>query len=263
MVDDNFQQCECTVLLNECLKGLYWRMRLDAPGICASARPGQFVHLLLPALEGHVLRRPFSICDVQGNTLTLVYKTVGDGTRSMTSIPTGTSLDLLGPLGHGFTAFSGKRPSLLLGGGYGCAAMLFAARRLVEAALPPPVVLLGARTREDILLVQEFEELGCTVRISTDDGSCGVRGYVSAAAEKLAEARRPDIIYACGPAPLLKYAAGLAERLGIRCQLSLEQRMGCGVGACLVCACKVRTGGGYKRVCKDGPVFEASDVELD
>lgn len=267
MADDNFQQCECTVLLNECLKGLYWRMRLDAPGICASARPGQFVHLLLPALEGHVLRRPFSICDVQGNTLTLVYKTVGDGTRSMTSIPTGTSLDLLGPLGHGFTAFSGKRPSLLLGGGYGCAAMLFAARRLVEAALPPPVVLLGARTREDILLVQEFEELGCTVRISTDDGSCGVKGRITLLLEEELGKSPDDIcITSCGPRPMLEAVARLAAtRPDCKCEVSLDERMCCGVGACFGCVLKVKDasapeGWKYLRSCKEGPVFNAAEI---
>ena len=227
---------------------------LDCPELADEVRPGQFADIRCGSFT---LRRPISICEKSANGIRLVFEVRGEGTEWLAGRETGGTLDLLAPIGNGFELISGAN-ALLIGGGIGVPPLLELAKYYGNSAS----AALGFRHGGAVILERDFASR-CETVIATEDGSCGVRGYVSAAAEKLAEARRPDIIYACGPAPLLKYAAGLAERLGIRCQLSLEQRMGCGVGACLVCVCKVRTGGGYKRVCKDGPVFEASDVELD
>lgn len=260
-------QILCQVLSNECLQGSYWRMRLNAPAICQDARPGQFIHLQVPQLEGHILRRPFSICDVQGDTLTLVYKVVGTGTNAMPHILPGTELDLMGPLGHGFSPLPQDRDCCLLGGGYGCAAMLFAARRAVESGRKPPVALLGARSQGDILLAKEFAELGCEVRISTDDGSLGVQGRITVLLEELLKSSPDAFLAACGPRPMLKAVAlmAAANAPGSLCEVSLDERMCCGVGACFGCVLKVKDettpeGWKYLRSCKEGPVFPAETI---
>ncbi len=226
---------------------------LNCPELAGEARPGQFADI---RCGGFTLRRPISICEKREDGIRLVFEVRGEGTEWLAGRETGETLDLLAPLGNGFELLHGAN-ALLIGGGIGVPPLLELAKYYKNNA----AAALGFRHGDAMILERDFAAR-CETAVATEDGSRGVKGYVSAAAEKLAEKRRPDIIYACGPTPLLKYAAELAERTGARCQLSLEQRMGCGVGACLVCACKVRTGEGYKRVCKDGPVFEASDVEL-
>ncbi len=259
-------QCSAILLSQEHLQGAYWRMRLHAPQICALAQPGQFVQLRLPGLEGHILRRPFSICDVEGETLTLVYKVVGEGTQSMPRLSPGESLDLLAPLGHGFSPVSPERPLVLLGGGYGCAAMLFTARRHREAGAPAPRVLLGARSQGDILLVREFEALGCPVEISTDDGSLGTCGRITVLLEKVLQESPGAFLQACGPRPMLKAVAQMAfSEPRCRCEVSLDERMCCGVGACFGCVVKAKDpdapeGWKYLRSCKEGPVFSAEEI---
>ncbi len=226
---------------------------LDCPELADEVRPGQFADI---RCEGFTLRRPISICEKRSDGIRLVFEVRGEGTRWLAGRRAGETLDLLAPLGNGFELIKGAR-ALLIGGGIGVPPLLELAKYYGDDA----AAALGFRHGGAVILERDFASL-CETAIATEDGSRGVRGYVSAAADALAEKRRPDIVYACGPSPLLKYAAALAERLGVRCQLSLEQRMGCGVGACLVCACKVKADEGYKRVCKDGPVFEATDVEL-
>ena len=259
-------QLLCQVLSNDRLQGGYWRMRLDAPAICRDAQPGQFIHLQVPQLEGHILRRPFSICDVQGDNLTLVYKVVGNGTNAMQFIPSGTQLDLLGPLGHGFAPLPTDRLCCLLGGGYGCAAMLFAARRAVESGRKPPLVLLGARSQGDILLEKEFAELGCEVRISTDDGSLETQGRITLLLDEVLKNAPDAFLAACGPRPMLKAVALMAAKSPASlCEVSLDERMCCGVGACFGCVLKVRDdtapeGWKYLRSCKEGPVFPAENI---
>lgn len=241
-------------------------MRLNAPAICADACPGQFIHLQVPNLEGHILRRPFSICDVKDSTLTIVYKVVGKGTDAMQSIAAGVSLDIIGPLGHGFAAAPKSRPYFLLGGGYGCAAMLFTARRAIEGGCPPPTVLLGARSKADILLAEDFAALGCDVKLATDDGSLGVQGRITVLLET-ALAQSPDaFLAACGPRPMLKAVSLMAEKSpSCTCEVSLDERMCCGVGACFGCVLKVKDstteqGWKYLRSCKEGPVFPAETI---
>lgn len=262
----SIHQVSCSIISNTRLHGNYWRLLLNAPEICKDAKPGQFIHLQVPNLEGHVLRRPFSICDVQSDTLAIVYKIVGKGTEAMQSIVSGMVLDVIGPLGHGFTEAPKDRPYFLLGGGYGCAAMLFTARDAINHGCKPPTVLLGARSKADILLVEEFTALGCNVQIATDDGSMGTQGRITVLLEQ-ALAQFPNaFLAACGPRPMLKAVALMSEKSAdCTCEVSLDERMCCGVGACFGCVLKVKDetseqGWKYLRSCKEGPVFPAESI---
>ncbi len=259
------KQESCKILAHNVIQGSYWRLRLNAPAICAEAQPGQFVHVSIPGLEGHILRRPFSICDVNGDELTLVYKSVGTGTRGLNNVSVGSELDILGPLGHGFTPLPVDRTAYLGGGGYGCAAMLFVAHRAVAEGKPAPVILLGARTKDDILLVDEFTKLGCEVQITTDDGSMGTKGRITVVVEPLLNNHPDAWLATCGPKPMMAAISRLAEMFPqATCEVSLDEIMCCGVGACFGCVikCKADTPSGwaYKRSCKEGPVFNAKDV---
>lgn len=263
--DNTLFQTPAAVLQQEHLQESYWRLRLHAPEICAAARPGQFVQVAVPSLEAHILRRPFSICDVNGDVLTLVYKVVGAGTDALTQCREGDTLDVLGPLGHGFSPIPTDRTTILLGGGYGCAAMLFTAHD-TPANAPNPTVLLGARSKGDILLADEFASLGCKVEIATNDGSLGRQGFVTVLLEEELQ-RHPDaFLMACGPRPMLKAVAQIAEKNpACRCEISLDERMCCGVGACFGCVVKGKDtsapeGWRYLRSCKEGPVFPAEAI---
>ena len=213
-----------TILRNEPLTDAVWRLVLEGDTQWIT-RPGQFVDI---ALEGRFLRRPISVCDADERTVTLIYKVVGEGTRQMAAMPPGARLDL------------GVPPL------YGLAKALLAAGRRVT-------VVLGFNTAAEIFYADEFERLGCTTVVATADGSRGVKGFVTTA---IAE-RVPDFgyFYACGPLPMLRALCDTVEQEG---QLSFEERMGCGFGACMGCSC--RTKQGTKRVCKEGPVFEKSEV---
>lgn len=211
----------------------------------AVAAPGQFVNLALP---GKFLRRPISVCDWDEGGLTLLVKEAGEGTRELVRMPPGTELDVLSGLGNGFDlSRAGSRP-VLAGGGIGAAPLFGLARRMIESGTPPAAVALGFRTAEDAFYTEEFAALGCPVLLSTEDGSLGSRGFVTDLIQTL-----PDCAYAmaCGPLPMLRAVHSLPQLRGG--QFSFEARMGCGFGACM--GCTVPTAGGYKRICKDGPVL--------
>ena len=208
----------------------------------ACSRPGQFAELSLP---GFFLRRPISVCNVEGDTLTLIYKCVGRGTEALSKMRTG-SLHLLTGLGNGYdTRLSGERP-LLIGGGVGVPPLYLLARTLLREG-KQPAVILGFNKAAELFLAEEFRSLGIPVTVTTADGSCGQKGFVTDAARD----REYSYFYACGPKPMLRALCGQMKTSG---QLSLEERMGCGFGACM--GCSVKTKNGFKRVCKDGPVFE-------
>ncbi|WP_298065878.1 dihydroorotate dehydrogenase electron transfer subunit [uncultured Mailhella sp.] len=204
--------------------------------------PGQFVEI---ALDGCFLRRPISVCDYDSQGLTLIYKIVGRGTEAMSALKAGARLDLLCGLGRGFDpSAAGERP-LLVGGGVGVPPLYRLARLLLAAGTRPEVVL-GFNRAEEMFYVREFEELGAHVTVTTVDGSFGVRGFVTAALPEGC-----THVFACGPMPMLKALYGATQ--GIPGQFSLEERMGCGFGACM--GCSIMTTEGSRRVCKDGPVF--------
>lgn len=236
------------ILTNEPLTDTVWRMRLGGDTQWITA-PGQFVNI---ALEGQFLRRPISVCDCDAATLTLIYKVVGEGTAQMSRMSPGGELDLLTGLGNGFTLKESSQRPLLVGGGVGVPPLYNLARRLLAAGRPVEVVL-GFNTAREIFYEEEFRALGCSVTVATADGSRGVRGFVTTAiAERGLDF---DYFYACGPLPMLR---ALCEGVPQDGQLSFEERMGCGFGACMGCSCKTKYGN--KRICKEGPVLEKGEI---
>lgn len=225
------------------------------------AVPGQFVSLYCH--EGsRLLPRPISICEIKqaDRMLRVVYRIVGDGTREFSELSTGDTIDVVGPLGNGFTRKAGK--AILIGGGIGIPPMLQLAKAL-SAEKQQVQVVLGYRDG-DLFLKEEFEPYA-EVFVSTEDGSVGTKGNViDAIRDKQLTA---DEIYACGPVPMLRGVKAFAEEMGIEAQISMEERMACGIGACLACVCQSKETDSHshvknKRVCKDGPVFYANEIEL-
>ena len=241
----HFEQAVYTVTEQSMLAPQLMKMRLCGPTAAISA-PGQFVNIALP---GFFLRRPISICDWDEQGLTIIYKIVGEGTRYMAALTSGAQLDVLCGLGNGFdTSCSGERP-LLVGGGAGVPPMYGLAKALLQQGRQP-IALLGFNRAEEIYLAEDFHALGVETIITTMDGSCGVRGVVT-------DALPADYsyFYACGPIPMLK---ALAEAAATEGQLSFEERMGCGFGACMGCTCTTKYG--YKRICREGPVLKKEEV---
>lgn len=206
--------------------------------------PGQFVNV---KLADKFLRRPISIADWNENSITLLYKVVGKGTDQMSKLKVGETLDLLTGLGNGFSVVDSESP-LLVGGGIGLAPLYALCKRLKNAT-----VVIGSATKEELFYVDEFKALGANVIVSTDDGSEGVKGFVTDAIK--ANGKEWDYFYCCGPMIMMRNLSGMMDCDG---QLSLEERMGCGFGACVGCTLETRNG--FKRVCKDGPVFRKEDI---
>ncbi|WP_035245911.1 dihydroorotate dehydrogenase electron transfer subunit [Desulfogranum mediterraneum] len=235
------------------------RVSLLAPTIARAARPGQFVMVAAGSSRDPLLRRPFSIHNVTADgEVVLLYKIVGQGTRLLAQLRVGQSIDLVGPLGKGFS-LSPDTPACLVGGGMGIAPLLFLAKALCSSPRPQEhAILLGARTRDELApLVEDFRELGYPVHAATDDGSYGHHGFVT---ELFQEHSTPaHEVCVCGPTPLMAAIARQCLQAGNRCQASLETHMACGLGACLGCTIQAQ-GGGYKHVCKHGPVFDANEV---
>lgn len=278
------------VVMQEMVAPGCYRLIFFSPEIALLARPGQFVHVrITPGLDP-LLRRPFSIHAVNGQTggVALLYRVVGRGTRLLAEKKKGEFLDVIGPLGRGFTFPAAGQRVALVAGGIGIAPLYFFLQTLAGAGNFPDV-LLGARTAEELLLVREVQELVnggvrkeqlkngrpdsidgslCPspgrVMVATDDGSCGHRGPVTDLLARLLAEKKVEMVYACGPVAMLRSVSLLIEQFGVAGELSLEERMGCGIGACLACVCKTRQENGqdfsYRRVCLEGPVFKASEV---
>ena len=212
----------------------------------AITRPGQFVNL---RLDGLYLRRPISVCDLERETLTLIYKVVGKGTAQLSEMLPGQSIPVLTGLGNGYdTALSGDRP-LLIGGGVGVPPLYLLAKQL-RAQGKAVSVILGFNTASELFYEQEFRAIGCEVSVTTVDGSRGVKGFVT-------DALPEDYthVYTCGPEPMLR---AVFRRIRTGGSFSFEKRMGCGFGACMGCSCKTVTG--YKRICKEGPVLQKEEI---
>ena len=231
---------------NEALTDVVYKMVLEGD-TSAITNCGQFVDLRLPE---KYLRRPISVCDYDESTLTLIYKVVGSGTEIMAGLPVGTKLDVLTGLGNGYdTSLSGDRP-LLVGGGVGVPPMFNLCKKLIAEGKKPQVVL-GFNVKNEIFLANDFRNLGADVYIATADGSVGTRGFVTDVIKNLDY----TYFYSCGPMPMFKAMEQVMTTQG---QYSFEERMGCGFGACM--GCTIQTKSGYKRVCKDGPVFFREEV---
>ena len=240
----------------------YRLLRMAAPGIAPDVQPGQFVHIRLPAPEDALLRRPFSVFKADDRCVEILYKAVGRGTSAMVDLVPGQTLSLIGPLGRGFPPVSTDRLPVLVAGGYGMAALYLTAARAPRAG----VAFFGGRTRTDILCVPDFEALGWRVVVATEDGSLGERGLVTAALDPWLASRPPGEVpelFACGPNEMLREVGRRAERHGCRAWISMDRNMGCGVGACLTCVCRVRDpqrGSVWARCCREGPVFDSRDI---
>lgn len=249
---------QCPILSKiEIAPGIY-DVTLKAPGIAALASSGQFVNVLC---ETFTLRRPISICgfDKEKGTLRLVFEVRGEGTKWMSQSTEGEKFSVVGPLGRGFDVKDPSQKAVFVGGGIGVPPLLEAAKAYGENA----TVIVGFRTASASILVDDFKKNGNHVQLATDDGSAGHHGFVTQLLQKHLDENPCDVIYACGPTPMLKAVADEAEKRGVFCKVSMEQRMACGVGACMVCVCKTLTPKGddrYAQVCKNGPVFNAKEV---
>ena len=231
---------------NEQIAKNVYRMQLggDTIGIL----PGQFVNI---RVEGQFLRRPISVCNIADGILTIIYKVVGVGTEAMRHLPVGTQLDVLTVLGNGYDLTKAGDQPLLVGGGVGVPPMYMLARQLREMGKEVKVVL-GFNTQDEVFYEDEFRALGCDVTVTTVDGSHGVKGFVTNALDG-----QQSYYYTCGPLPMIK---ALLQAVGTNGEVSMEERMGCGFGACM--GCSIQTTQGTKRVCKEGPVFPAEILQL-
>ncbi len=235
-----------TILSNEALTDSVYKMILSGDTSAITA-PGQFVNI---QLSGKFLRRPISVCDYDETTLTIVYKVVGHGTEQLCGMKAGETLDILTGLGNGYDlTLSGDKP-LLLGGGVGVPPMYKLAKKLIAQG-KEVTVILGFNTKSEIFYEEEFNKLGCRVIVATADGSYGVKGFVTTPMGSLDY----SYFYTCGPEPMLRAVYKASQTSG---QMSFEERMGCGFGACMGCSCKTLTG--YKRICKEGPVMKKEEI---
>ncbi|MFA5115089.1 MAG: dihydroorotate dehydrogenase electron transfer subunit [Candidatus Omnitrophota bacterium] len=246
-------------ILNHKLAGSrHYLLTLEAPVSIRRARPGQFVQIRVSDTSEPLLRRPFSIHRVKGNAFEVLYEVVGRASEILSQSRAGECLDVIGPLGNGFPGPGPAARIILVGGGMGVAPLVFLAEKFAVKN-KEVMVLLGARDKSGILCERDFSRLKNSVRIATDNGSRGFKGRVSGLLESVLESGTDSgelAIYACGPRPMLREVARLSRESNVTSWLSLEEHMACGLGVCL--GCVVDTVDGYKRVCKEGPVFEAS-----
>ena len=234
------------IISNTALTDSVYKMVLSGD-TSAITNCGQFVNI---QLDGMFLRRPISVCDYDDKTLTIIYKVVGKGTEAMSAMAPGKELDILTGLGNGYDlSYAGENP-VLLGGGVGVPPMYNLAK-VLKAEGKDITVILGFNTKSEVFYEDEFKVLGCTVYVTTVDGSYGTKGFVTNAMENLTYTH----FCTCGPEPMLKAVYKASSTSG---QMSFEERMGCGFGACMGCSCKTLTG--YKRICKDGPVMKKEEI---
>lgn len=245
------------VFENERLSRDVYKMILAAPLVARNCLPGQFVMLRINVTGEPLLRRPLSIAGVSEDRerLTLIYRIVGRGTEMMKTLQSGMKIELLGPLGHGFDLSPEKM--LLVGGGIGLAPLLFVAGECCSHSVD---LLAGGRCREELFWLELFAKQCTRITAMTDDGSLGGHGTCADALPRLLQEQQYDSILTCGPRPLMKKVAEIAATFRIPVQVSLEEHMACGLGACLTCTCDTRDGFS-RQVCKDGPVFRAEEVK--
>lgn len=248
------------VLSNREIKPKYFSIEIKSPSISKNAKAGQFVTIRCGEATAPLLRRPFSFHRINGSSFEVLYEVLGRGTNILASKKPGEKIDILGPLGNGFSASKSNSKSILVAGGIGVAPLLALAQALVKSKKNQIHAIIGARDRKRLLCSEDFNELGIKPIIATDDGSYGKKGFASDVLDEMLKKVGADLptIFACGPEPMLREIAHIVRKRGMECYASLEENIACGVGACLGCA--VKTKSGYKLVCKDGPVFNLNEI---
>ena len=235
------------VLSNESLTETTYKMVLSGDTQYITS-PGQFINI---QIEGLFLRRPISVCDYDDKTITIIYKVVGKGTKILSCAAKGDEFDVLTGLGNGYTLYESVKAPLLVGGGVGVPPLYGLAKKLKEKGIKAKVIL-GFNTAKEVFYSEEFKALGCDVFVATADGSMGIKGFVT---DALADVGEFDYFYSCGPEPMLNALYNACDKDG---ELSFEERMGCGFGACMGCSCETKYGA--KRICKDGPVLKREEI---
>ena len=245
------------VVSNERVADDVGRVVFDAPRTAASIAPGQFVHLRIARGAEFILRRPFSVHRAYDGRLEILYQVVGRGTKVLAEAVPGDVMDVIGPLGAGWSVPEGATRALVVAGGLGAAPMGMLVEELAAREVDVTFAL-GAPSAGRLVARQLFESFCRRTLVATDDGSAGTCGFVTVLTPEALERERPDVVYVCGPEPMQRIVAAQCAEAGVACQVSLERLMACGVGACL--SCVVATSDGLKRACVDGPVFDAAAI---
>ncbi|MEE3452503.1 dihydroorotate dehydrogenase electron transfer subunit [Dialister sp.] len=235
-----------------------WLMQIELPRIAKEAKPGQFVHVKVNDPR-YILRRPISIAgaDAGRGMLEIIYRIVGTGTEAMSHMKVGDTIDCLGPLG---TSFDMDKDHIVgVGGGVGIAPILFMSRRAKPGQM---TVVIGGRNKEEVFWKDLFPDSLKNLIVTTDDGSYGIKGFSVSVLPELFKKEKVDEVCVCGPGIMMKITAQMAKDADVPCQVSMERRMGCGIGTCLGCVCDRKDGKGHYKVCEDGPVFNAEEVVL-
>ncbi len=253
-----------TILSNEKVAEDHYLLRCECSEIAQHAQPGQFVHVLISNGSGLLLRRPFTIYTVDDKHITMLYQIIGEGTGRLSELPSGASVQVMGPLGNTFDIAGNTNPAILVGGGAGIASLMLLAVSLRTQGIET-LGLIGAQHRDRLLSVDDLQAIGVSVQIATDDGSVGHHGFVTDVLMEILSKNdlKHPTIYACGPHGMLAAVSKITSEFGVQTQVAMENRMGCAMGVCLGCVCPVRIGKNqieYQRVCTEGPVFNASEI---
>ena len=249
-----------TVVANRKLADNLFLLDIQSREIACAMGPGQFIHVQIPGMDARILRRPFSVYQVDeaAGTMSVLYQTVGAGTQHLATLEAPFSVDIIGPVGNCWEVPEGNDRLLLVAGGVGAAPLFIYAQQLVAAGKQVDVVL-GAQNKDALVAREAYEELlGVEPYCATDDGSFGYHGFCTGVVSELVQSKQYGLVACCGPEPMMKIVSDIALDSNIPARVSLEKRMACGIGACL--SCVVNTVDGYKRSCVDGPIFDAAKV---
>ncbi|MDI6731745.1 MAG: dihydroorotate dehydrogenase electron transfer subunit [Candidatus Margulisbacteria bacterium] len=262
------KQENCRILQHQQIASTVFKLTLSSPNLCQEAKPGQFVNIRVSSKYDPLLRRPLSLHRIikKDNAFQLLYEVVGKGTAILSQTKPGDDLDILGPLGSGFSLPSEKQTIILVGGGMGVAPLVNLAEKIKDQRPKTKdqiIAFIGAGTKAKLYCEKDFKQIADKVLISTDDGSHGEKGFVSDLlySRLTIHDSRPASIYACGPYAMLEAISNIARKNKIPCQVSMEAKMACGIGTCM--GCVIKTKNGYKKVCDDGPVFDAAEIIWD